>query len=412
MSTSCGCSRRDFIRLSIGTSMAAFAPLAWGLQDTRTAKAKRMILLWMAGAPSQLDTLDLKAGNGPFRGIDTAVDGVRICEHLPRVAKQMKKVSLIRSVNSKDPNHDTATYMLHTGYRKAADTSHPHFASVIVNELGSKTDLPGCVVLGGNPPAGPAYLPPETGPVVLDKLENPTEDVKLAKGMSKERLEKRWKLLREFEDPFVKAHDSSELDARSKAYERAYRVLTSKRVGAFDISKEPESLRIKYGGTPFGNACLMARRLLEADVRFVEVILADWDTHVENFTGHEKLLKTLDPAWSALLEDLEQKGMLQDTLVLWMGEFGRTPNVNASQGRDHFARAWSVALAGGGIQGGRVVGATDEKGMEIKDRPVSVSDLFSTVYACFGVGTTKEFNTQAGRPLKILEGGAPVKELL
>jgi uncharacterized protein (DUF1501 family) len=188
-------------------------------------------------------------------------------------------------------------------------------------------------------------------------------------------------------------------------------VLTSKKVSAFDISRESEALRTKYGNTPLGNACLMARRLLEADVRIVEVWYGDWDTHVENFKGHEKLMKDLDPAWSALLEDLADRRMLEDTMVLWMGEFGRTPGVNASQGRDHFSKAWTVALSGGGIQGGRVVGSTDETGRDIKDRPVSVADLFATIYSVFGVGWSKEYMTAAERPIKILEGGTPVKEL-
>lgn len=407
----CTCGRRDFLRVSIGASIAAFSPLSAALQDTRAARAKRMVLLWMAGAPSQLDTFDLKPGNGKFREIETAVPGVRICEHLPMMARQMKRVSLVRSVHSKDPNHDTATYLLHTGYRKAPDTTHPHFASVIANELGGKADLPGCVVIGGNPPAGSSYLDAEAGPVVFDKLENPTEDVKLAKGISRERLDRRWKLLRDFDAPFVKTHESHALNDRARAYERAYRVLTSKRVSAFDVAQESDATRAKYGRTPFGDACLVARRLLEADVRFVEVWFGDWDTHTDNFNRHEKLLQTIDPAWSALLDELAERRLLEETLVLWMGEFGRTPAVNGSEGRDHFTRAWSVALAGGGVAGGRVIGETDAQGLEVKSRPVSVSDLFATVYSCFGVNPRKEFTTQGGRPLKILEGGEPVAEL-
>jgi len=411
LSIECGCGRRDFIRLTIGSSLAAFAPLSLALQETRTSRATRMILLWMAGAPSQLETLDPKPGCGKFQAIDTEVSGVRISEHLPKVARRMKKISLVRTVHSKDPNHDTATYLLHTGYRKAPDTSHPHFASVLANELGGRGDLPGCVVIGGSPPAGSSYLDSESGPVVFDKLENPAEDVKLAKGVSRERLEKRWKLLREFESPFVRNHESTALQERTRAYERAYRVLTSKRVSAFDVAQESDAVRAKYGRTPFGDACVIARRLLEADVRFVEVMLADWDTHTDNFNRHEKLLQTLDPAWSALVGELSDRRMLDETLVLWMGEFGRTPTVNGSEGRDHFTRAWSVALSGGGVAGARVVGETDEQGMAIRSRPVSVPDLFATVYSCFGVDPRKEFTTQGGRPIKILEGGEAVKEL-
>jgi len=420
MRVACGCTRREFVRLTLGTSVGALAGLAGGLpgvglqEGTRASRARRLVLLWMAGAPSQLDTFDLKPGaptGGPFREIETAVPGIRICEHLPQVAQEMRRLSLVRTVHSSDPNHETATYFLHTGYRKAPDTMHPHFASVLVKELGSAADLPGCVAIGGNPPAGSGYLAPETGPVVFDKLSDPTEDVMLAKGITPERLEERWKLLREFEGPFLGSHDDAALEARSRAYERAYRVLTSRRVKAFDVQEEPEKVRRRYGDTPLGRACLMARRLLEAEVRCVEVMFGDWDTHADNFNGHRKLMADLDPACAALVGELAERGLLDETLVVWMGEFGRTPAVNGAEGRDHFTRAWTVMLGGGGVAGGRVVGRTDETGREILERPVSVADLFATVYSCFGIDARKEHLTQAKRPLKILEGGEPVREL-
>ncbi len=398
--------RRQFVRLSLGAGIGALgARFGLGAQDTPTgrARAKSCILLWMAGGPSQVDTFDLKPGLTPFKEIESASEA-RISEHLPRVARQMKRVSLVRTVHSRDPNHATATYLLHTAYRKAADLDHPHLGSVLVNELGEKSDLPGCVVIGCDPQSGAGYLPGEKGPVVFDRIEAPGEDVKPA--VSRERLQRRWSLLSSLDERFGREREERAVEERRRAYERAYRVLTSDRVKAFDLSGEDPS---RYGGTPFGSACLTARRLVEAGVRFVEVALGDWDSHAKNAEAHEKLMRTLDPAWSALVSDLADRRMLEETMVVWMGEFGRTPRENGSAGRDHFTKCWSVALSGGGIAGGRVIGRTD--GMEIQDRPVSVQDLLASVYSAFGVDPAKEHLTPGGRPVRIVDGGTPVAEL-
>ncbi len=417
----CGCSRRDFVKLTLGASAGAGIASKFGLplfaQDAPSGKAKQCILLWMAGAPSQLDTFDPKPGadtGGPFKSISTTADGIEICEHLPKVAEQMKHMSLIRTVNSKDPNHDTATYMLHTGYRRVPDTDHPHIGSVVITELGEKaTDLPGCVVLGGDPPAGAGYLASDKGPLVLDKLENPTEDLGEPPFVDRDRLARRYNLLQAFDKKFNKDYaEDTRVEARKRAQERAHKVLTSDNLKAFEVKNESDATRKAYGDTDFGRAVLIARRLIQTGVRFVEVQLGDWDTHTDNFTRVKRNLGILDPAFGALIGDLADKKMLQDTMVVWMGEFGRTPQVNASNGRDHFSRAWSVALAGGGIQPGRLIGKTDSIGMEIKERPVSVGDLYATMYKCFGIDTEKKYMSSAKRPMKILEAGEPVKELL
>jgi hypothetical protein len=414
------CSRRDFVRVAIGASAAAGlsakAGIPFALPQERGAKARACILLWMQGAQSQIDTWDPKPGTetgGPFRAIETASAGVRICEHLPRTARQMDKVSLVRTVHSKDPNHDTATYMLHTGYRQNSDLQHPHVGSIVLEELGpGKTDLPGCVVVGGEPPAGAAYLPAERGPAVFDKLDNPGEDVlPSTEYFPKGTLDRRWRLLRSFEEDWIRRHEDARVEARRRAYERAWKVLSSADLKAFDLSREPDAVRKSYGAHPFGRAVLLARRLVQSGVRFVEVQMGSWDTHADNFGGHKRLLADLDGPVAALLEDLARSGMLSETLVLLMSEFGRTPRVNAAQGRDHWTRNWSVCLAGGGIAGGRLVGRTDEAGMEIRERPVSVGDLFETVYSCFGIRTDKEYTSGGGRPIRILEAGERVKEL-
>ncbi|HYE99529.1 MAG TPA: DUF1501 domain-containing protein, partial [Planctomycetota bacterium] len=202
------------------------------------------------------------------------------------------------------------------------------------------------------------------------------------------------------------------VEMQRKAYDRAFSLLRSPHLKAFDVGGEPEEVRRLYGPSPFGKACLMARRLVEAGVRFVEVTLADWDSHADNFGRHKGLMEQLDPGMAGLLEDLERRKMLSETLVLWMGEFGRTPRVNGGNGRDHFTRNFCAVAAGGGVAGGRVVGRTDAKGLEPVERPVSVQDLFATVYRTLGVDGSKKFMTPGGRPIKALDGGEPVKEIL
>jgi hypothetical protein len=422
--------RREFLRIALGSSVAAGMATKFGVPfaraQQRPARAKACILLWMQGAQSQIDTWDLKPGTdtgGPFKEIETAAPELRICEHLPRTARQMDKVSIVRTLHSKDPNHDTASYYLHTGYRQASDLRHPHLGSVILHEMGpAKTDLPGCVVLGGDPPAGAAYLPPERGPAVFDKLDNPTEDLaNLYDGtkmdgtsrhyFGRDTLERRWRLLQSFEQDWAKKHEDSRVDARRRAYERAWRVLSSADLKAFELRHEPASVRAAYGETALGRAVLLARRLVQTGVRFVEVQYGSWDSHADNFTTHRRLMTDIDGPYAALLEDLGRTGLLSETLVVLMGEFGRTPRVNAARGRDHWTRNWCACLAGGGLAGGRAVGRTDALGMDIADRPVSVGDLFATLYACCGVDAEKPYTSGAGRPVKILDGGDPVKEL-
>jgi hypothetical protein len=396
--------------------MAAKFGFGSTLAPSPRAQAKACILLWMQGAQSQLDTWDLKPGTefgGPFREIETSAPGLRISEHLPRTARQMDKVSVIRTLHSKDPNHDTATYYLHTGYRQASDLQHPHLGSIVLEELGpGRTDLPGCIVLGGDPPAGAAYLPAERAPAIFDKLENPSEDVVAStEYFPKGTLERRWSLLRDFEKEWNRRHDDSRVEARERTYERAWKVLRSQDLKAFDLSGESAATRGAYGPTPLGKAVLMARRLVQSGVRFVEVQYGSWDSHADNFGAHERLMKELDAPYAALLEDLGRTGLLSETLVLLMSEFGRTPRINPARGRDHWTRNWCACLGGGGIAGGRCVGRTDRLGMDIEDRPVGVGDLYATIYRAFGVNPAKEHLSAGGRPIRILEGGEPVREL-
>jgi hypothetical protein len=422
MTTQCAhCSRgrRDFIKIAFGASAAAalsgkFLLPAWSA--SKPAPAKSVILLWMQGGPSQLDTFDPKPGSetgGPHKAIGTKTPGLFVSEHLPRLAQASESFSVIRTLFSKDPNHDTARYLLHTGYRTDPTVDHPHLGSLLSQELGTAAEgLPGCITLGKDPGASSGYLPPEMSPLLIEKIENPLEDLKLSNGVTSFRLADRENLLTAQNEGFAAEHAEGPVESQRKAYERAFALMRSPNLKAFDLSSEKDETRKLYGSSPFGRACLMARRLVESGVRFVEVTLADWDTHADNFNRSKGLMEQLDPGMSGLLTDLARRRMLDETLVLWMGEFGRTPRINGGNGRDHWTRAFCAALAGGGVAGGRVLGRTNALGTETQDRPVSVQDLFATVYGQLGVDPSKKYMTPAGRPVKILEGGDPIKELL
>jgi hypothetical protein len=416
----CTTGRRDFIRIAFGASAAAALsgkfrqPL---YAEGRRGKAKAVILLWMQGGPSQLDTFDPKPGaetGGPHKAIETKTRGSLISEHLPRVAAVSDKLSILRTIFSKDPNHDTARYLLHTGYRTDPSIDHPHLGSLIARELGMTAEgLPGCITVGKDSnSAGSGYLPSELAPLLIEKIDNPLEDLKLPQGVNKFRLGDRERLLLAQNEGFASLHADPRVESHEKAYDRALALMKSPHLKAFDISEETDETKKLYGGGSFGKACLMARRLVEAGVRFVEVTLADWDTHADNFNRTKSLMGELDPGMSGLLTDLDRRTMLSETMVVWMGEFGRTPRVNAGNGRDHWTKAFSAALAGGGLGGGRAIGRTSSTGVETLDRPVSVQDLFSTIYGQLGIDTSKKYMSQTGRPVKILDGGEPIKELL
>jgi hypothetical protein len=415
----CAVRRRDFIRVAIGGSAAAalsgkfMLPLA---AATRPAKAKAVILLWMQGGPSQLDTFDPKPGTetgGEFKPVETCVKGTFISEHLPRVAKVADKFSILRTLFSNDPNHDTARYLLHTGWRTDPTVDHPHLGSLIAKEMGMTAEgLPGCITVGKDPSVGSGYLSPELAPLIVEKIDKPLEDLKLAPGVTRFRLEDRQQLLAAQNEGFAAGHKDAKVEHQQKAYERAIALMRSPHLKAFDIADEPDETKKLYGSGGFGRACLMARRLVEAGVRFVEVSLADWDTHDKNFERTKGLMEQLDPGMSGLLADLERRGTLSETLVLWMGEFGRTPKINGNRGRDHWTKNFVACAAGAGLAGGRVIGRTDRLGMAPEERPVTVQSLFATIYGQLGIDTSKKYMSSAGRPVRILDAAEPIKELL
>lgn len=406
--------RRAFLRIGLGAAAAGFLPPA-GAQDARRAKAKAVIVLFMEGGPSQLDTFDLKPGQptgGPVREIETAVRGIRISEHLPRLAREMASLSIVRSMTSTEGDHARGQYLLRTGQRPEPATAFPAIGSYVAREKGdARAPLPNFITVQSRSP-GPAFLKAEYAPYVVEQAGQPILNVRYAPGVDVLRFNERMELLRGLEEEFEKSRDSSYVDARREAYRKADRLMHAEALRAFDLGEEEEALRDAYGRTPFGQGCLLARRLVERGVKFIEVGMPGWDTHGNNADATRRLMEALDPGFAALVGDLRNRSLLEETLVVWMGEFGRTPQINAQNGRDHWPKSFSIVLGGGGVQGGRVVGATDALGMEVMERPVTVQDFAATLYACLGVDVRKQTINEFGRPIRILNAGQPVGELL
>lgn len=408
--------RRGFLRF-VGAGLSGFGGIM-GLDrltlhaEELRKRGKACILLWMAGGPSQFETFDPKPGaenQGPTRAIPTSVAGIQIAEHWNQVARVAHHLGIIRSMTSKEGNHGRATYLLHTGYAPSGGIVHPGIGSIAASELGpADFDLPHFVSIQGES-IGPSFLGVQYAPfVVTDPNRSPDN---LASPVSTTRLHRRLGLLKELETPFARAGAADLVQDHESLYEQTAHMVLSPRVRAFDLDREPEKVRSTYGRSAFGQGCLMARRLVEAGVTFVEVQSTGWDTHGSELPSLKKLIPPVDQAMSALISDLHLRGLLDRTLVIWMGEFGRTPQINLTAGRDHFPKAFNLALAGGGIRGGRVIGATDRRGTEVVDRPVLVTDLFRTICQALGINADKENQSNVGRPLKIVDGGSPVQEL-
>jgi uncharacterized protein (DUF1501 family) len=412
--------RRSFLR-RVTLGAAGLGLVGW--KDAVTLHAAELrkrgmacILLFMRGGPSQLETFDPKPGHangGPTRAGATAVEGIRIAESWANVGKAMKDIALIRSVTSREGEHQRATYQLHTGYIPAGGVKHPSLGSVVASEIApDEFDLPHFVSVGNRATTiGSGFLGMSFAPFVVANPTQMPSNVELPQGVTSGRLTRRLELLKDLEQDFAEAGGGPRVDSHASLYGSAAQMVLSPRLKAFDVSQEKDAVRRRYGQTPFGQGCLLARRLVEQGVTFVEVESNGWDTHQDNFKRVESLTETVDPAFAALVTELKERGLLDKTLVIWMGEFGRTPRINPNTGRDHYPRAFNVALAGGGIRGGRVIGATSADGATVTDRPVGVADLFCTFCHTLGINPRKENQTPQGRPIKIVDGGQPVKEL-
>jgi hypothetical protein len=409
-------------------------------------RKRSCILLWMSGGPSQLDTFDLKPGHangGPFKEIQTATPGVKISEHLPKVARHLDKMAVIRSMATKEADHGRASYQMRTGHVPGGPVQFPTLGALFSKELEQPgAELPSFVSIAPyrffSPAAyGPGFLGPQYAPFVVGEGQQAlipipgrqannyedalkVRDIDPPDGVTPERASARVRLLEEMSDDFLAQRSAVSSRSHKSAYQRAVTLMRSSATKAFDLDDEPKELRDRYGRNLFGQGCLLARRLIERGVPFVEVSLATvgnlalgWDTHVNNFDGVRTLSGVLDPAWSTLMEDLKARGLLDSTMIVWMGEFGRTPKVNGNRGRDHWANSWSTVLAGGGIKGGQVIGKTSADGTEVTERPIGVEDFLATVALGLGIDITRQNNSNVGRPIRIVEPTAkPITEVL
>jgi uncharacterized protein (DUF1501 family) len=413
--------RRQFLGGSLATTLGfAFSPAFQQLlaKDAPARRAKACILVWLNGGPSHIDTLDPKPGsdtNGPFKAIDTAVSGLRLCEHLPQLAKQAKHLAVVRSLTSKEQDHERAYEYLHTGNLRDETVNYPSLGAVMARQWRAEDgDLPAFVSINGNA-GGAGFFGVDFEAQVISNLDAPMDNLALPKGVNEARAERRRHALADFNKGFAKGTDPACVAEHERFTAKALRLSKSPALKAFDLKAEKAQTLTAYGaqgetGT-FGKACLMARRLVEHGVRFVEVTLDGWDTHTNNFTTVSGLLKQLDPALASLVSDLAERKRLEETLVLCMGEFGRTPTINDQGGRDHWSDAFSAVLAGGGMRGGQVLGVTDAKGEQVKERPITVPDFYATLLSACGIDPAKTYRTPAGRPIKLAGKGKPVEEL-
>jgi len=447
MSDSVKLSRREALQLSaagvVGFSMSGWLEAVAQQNATNPQRRRSCILLWMNGGPSQMDTFDLKPGHangGPYREIQTNVPGIRISEHLPRVAQHMDKMSIIRAMSTREGDHGRGTFYLRSGYLPQGPIQYPTMGSLIAKEIGAEDlPLPSFVSIAPfrafSPAAyGSGFLGPQYAPLMVGESAgfNPqgqdaydqslrVQDMTAGEGVQASQFDARVDLLQDMEREFVDRHQAVAARSHQTAYDRAVRLMRTSARTAFNLNEESAAIRDAYGRNLFGQGCLLARRLVERNVPFVEVTLGSmqnnpvaWDTHGQNFQNVQRLSEILDPAWGTLMSDLRERGLLDTTTIVWMGEFGRTPRINPQQGRDHYPNAWTTVLAGGGIRGGTVFGRTSADGTTVEDpRPVGVPDLLATVFQALGIDHTNQNMSNVGRPIPMTERTAqPIREIL
>ena len=421
------CSRRSFLHGSLFATVAAALSstgLRSALADDRPippgdrlpghGKAKRAVLIYLAGGPSHIDTFDPKPGRetgGPFTPVKTPIPGVVLGQHLPKTAARMLDLALIRSMTSKEGNHSRARTLVHTGYPPEATVKHPTIGSSLAHEIApAEFELPSFVSIGPQQD-GPAFLGVRNAPFVVNDPRRPPDNMEYHDAVGQDRVERRLELLAELQKGFAQRSGEAVTAGHDDMFAKAKRLMDSRLRETFDLDREKPADRERYGATRFGQGALLARRLLEAGVTCTEVVLGNWDTHDDNFTRVESLCGELDSGLAALLDDLRDRGMLDSTLVACFGEFGRTPRIHERGGRDHWARALAALLAGGGVMGGQVIGGTDADGTEPAYRPVQVADLHASLWHAFGVDPWTEY-TANDRPILLTpKEGRIVEEL-
>ncbi|NUQ35762.1 MAG: DUF1501 domain-containing protein [Planctomycetaceae bacterium] len=402
--------RRDFLKVSAALAAASLLPSVIGSPERLLAqdkpatddadkipgkgKAKHLIILSLRGGPSHIDTFDPKTDSdvaGEFKSIGTAMKDIRFTEIFPKLAECAADLCVINSMTSKEGNHDRARYLTHTGHIPNPTVSHPSLGSILAKELGKEDfDLPHFVAIGAAAQGG-GYIGPIYSPMIVNNPDEGLSNIDYGAGMDKDRMAKRMKLREDVDKEFKKTRNEDIPNAQKAMYEKAKRMMDSKNIVAFDLSKEPKESRDAYGRNQFGQGVLMARRLLEVGVTSVEVTLNGWDTHNDGFTTMRNLGAGLDVAFAQLIKDLKRLKLFDSTVIACHGEFGRSPNITSDGGRGHFPRAWSTVLAGGPFVRGKKIGSTDKQGDKVVERPVEVPDFFRSMAHAFGFDAFKEF---------------------
>jgi hypothetical protein len=410
-------SRRAMIKGTLATASGGLV-MNWGgltsaagpVEEVKKRK-KHCILLWMNGGASQFETFDMKPGRstgGLFRPISTNVAGTQVCELMPKMAQKMDRIAVIRSMRTSEIDHPGGIYLMHTGYRPSATVRFPEVGAIVAKYHGTEqSDLPNFIKVSTQGDAGAGFLGPTYQPFGIGHRGDLPQ---FSTSQIKPDVELRRHDLRSFvESEFTRERANDPARMHREAYESARRLQGAQQ--AFKIDAEWEKHRELYGDSAFGRRCMLARRLVESGVPFIEVGQSSYDSHADNFSWHKGLVPPMEHAWAGLLTDLEQRGLLDDTLVVWTGEIGRTPRINNRAGRDHYVRNWSTALAGCGIKGGLVYGESDADGFDVKRDPVTEGDFFATIYQALGVDPTLE-NMAGSRPVPLAPFGAKVVESL
>ena len=408
---------------------------------TESAKPRKRhcILLWMPGGPTQTDTFDMKPDHengGEFKEIATSVPGLRFSEHLPKLAKHAEHLAIVRSLSTKEGDHGRGTYLMRTGETPMGPVNYPPIGAALGKTMPSdQSELPNYISIGpfrafNRDAFGSGFLGAKYAPLVVGATDSGNAQLgedgyarlqvdSLKAPVSKERMKTRLEMWERLQAAYLADHpDSPAALAHHQTYQRTVNMMSREAGEAFDLSQEDTTLREAYGKGVFGQGCLLARRLIERGVSFVEVSLGTtsggigWDTHANNFNAVKDLSTELDAGWATLIEDLKLRGMLEDTTILWMGEFGRTPKINQNAGRDHFPAAWTCVFAGGGIAGGQAYGKTSKDGMQVEENKVGVKDVLATLCEAVGMSPLEENYTDNGRPIPLVEHGEPIKDLL
>ena len=418
--------RRGVLKLSLasalGTLLGPTVPRAFGSEAAAAAATneKSVILLWLQGGPYQGDMFDPHDSSDDklalkYKPMKTTADGLHLASCMPRLAQQAKHLTLIRSMNSEEREHSLAQYYMQTGYRPIGGVQAPALGSIVSHELGGipmkRADgdgLPPYISIGHKGWSAGYFGAPHQPYIIWDPDRNP-DNLGLPASVTDEALARRLAMLKSIEDGRASTSYASELAA---GRESALRFMRSKNRQAFDLAQEPDTLRDVYGRSKFGQGCLLARRLVASGVRFVQVFLENFDHHAGHYEGHERLIPQVDQGMAALVADLADRAMLEHTVVICAGEFGRTPRMNEAKGRDHWSTGWSIALAGGGFKRGYVYGATKDGGQEIADNPVTIPDFMATLCQDLGINADAEYYDSFDRPLKLVDKGKIVRDLL